>query len=197
VIINAKTGWSKVALGDLLEPLKRKNRKGEKRVLTVSGEHGLVDQGEYFDRDIASKNLDNYWLLKNGEFAYNRSSMKGYPYGAIKRLYRYDKGCVSPIYLCFYLKDKDADAKFFSYIFESGLLNQQLMSIAHAGARAHGMLNVSQDEFFQMVVPKPPMKEQKKIAGILSSWDQAIEELGKLINSKARLKKGLIQKLIT
>ena len=62
--LNTITGWSRVALGDLFEPLKRKNGEGEKRVLTVSGELGLVDQSEFFDRNIASKNLGNYWLLK-------------------------------------------------------------------------------------------------------------------------------------
>ena len=195
--LNTITGWSRVALGDLFEPLKRKNGEGEKRVLTVSGELGLVDQSEFFDRNIASKNLGNYWLLKNDEFAYNRSFMKGYPFGAIKRLYRYDKGCVSPIYLCFSLKDENMNAKYYSYIFESGLLNQQLMGIVHAGARAHGMLNVSQDEFFEMVVPRPPEREQKKISEIISTWDRAIETLVKLIATKTNLKKGLMQKLLT
>jgi len=184
VIINTRTGWPKVTLGDLFEPLKRKNREGEKRVLTVSGELGLVDQSEFFDRDIASKDLSNYWLILNGEFAYNRSAMKGYPYGATKRLYRYDKGCISPIYLCFYLKDKNADANFYSYFFESGLLNQQFKSITHAGARAHGMLNVSQDEFFEMVIPKPTLKEQVKISEVILTWDRAIEVYDKVIFAK-------------
>ena len=189
--------WNKVELGTLFDPLKRKNQEGEKRVLTVSGEHGLIDQAEYFDRNIASKSLTHYWLLKKGEFTYNRSFMNGFPFGAIKPLVRYDKGCVSPIYLCFFLKDKKtADASFYSYIFESGILNGQLASIAHAGARAHGMLNVCQEEFFEMVVQNPPIEEQKKIAKILSTWDLSLERLTNLIDAKTRLKKGLTQKMM-
>jgi type I restriction enzyme S subunit len=43
----------------------------------------------------------------------------------------------------------------------------------------------------------PPVEEQKKIAKILSTWDRAIETLDKLIAAKTRLKKGLMQKLLT
>jgi type I restriction enzyme S subunit len=46
-------------------------------------------------------------------------------------------------------------------------------------------------------IPLPPLPEQKKIAEILSAWDRAIEQVGKLIDAKQRLKKGLMQQLLT
>jgi len=46
-------------------------------------------------------------------------------------------------------------------------------------------------------IPLPSLPEQKKIAEILSTWDRAIEQVGKLIDAKQRLKKGLMQKLLT
>jgi type I restriction enzyme S subunit len=46
-------------------------------------------------------------------------------------------------------------------------------------------------------LPLPPLPEQKKIAEILSAWDRAIEQVGKLIDAKQRLKKGLMQQLLT
>jgi len=49
----------------------------------------------------------------------------------------------------------------------------------------------------QFPVPNPPLAEQKKIAEILSTWDRAIEQTQKLINAKRRLKKGLMQQLLT
>jgi len=46
-------------------------------------------------------------------------------------------------------------------------------------------------------IPLPPLPEQKKIAEILSAWDRAIEQVGKLIDAKQRLKRGLMQRLFT
>lgn len=46
-------------------------------------------------------------------------------------------------------------------------------------------------------VPLPSLPEQKKIAEILSAWDRAIEQMGKLINAKTKLKKALMQQLLT
>lgn len=184
------------SLGEIFQPLRRKNSKGVKRVLTVSGEHGLVDQTEFFDRDIASKDLSNYWLLKKGEFTYNRSFMSGYPVGAIKQLTRYAEGCVSPIYLCFALNNTECDAAYYAYVFESGVLTQELMGIVQAGARAHGMLNVAKEDFLELVVPKPSLNEQKKIVKILSAWDSAIDVLSKLIEHKIQVKKSLTFKLM-
>ncbi|HPZ08123.1 MAG TPA: restriction endonuclease subunit S, partial [Candidatus Eremiobacteraeota bacterium] len=43
----------------------------------------------------------------------------------------------------------------------------------------------------------PPLPEQQKIAQILSCWDKAIEKTEKLIDARTRLKKGLMQKLLT
>ncbi len=46
-------------------------------------------------------------------------------------------------------------------------------------------------------IPLPPLPEQKKIAEILSAWDQAIEITNRLITNYELLKKGLMQQLLT
>jgi type I restriction enzyme S subunit len=43
----------------------------------------------------------------------------------------------------------------------------------------------------------PPLGEQKKIAEILSTWDKSIETTEKLIAAKQKLKKSLMQRLLT
>jgi type I restriction enzyme S subunit len=185
------------SLGEIFQPIRRKNAEGVKRVLTVSGEHGLVDQTEFFDRDIASKDLAGYWLLKKGEFTYNRSFMKGYPGGAIKQLSKYPEGCVSPVYLCFALANDACDAEYYSHVFESGIINKQLMGIVQAGARAHGMLNVAKEDFFALVLPKPEIAEQKKIARILSTWDRTINLCAENIYKKRNEYAAFRQKYLT
>ncbi|CXU58495.1 type I restriction-modification system specificity protein [Staphylococcus aureus] len=95
--------WEEKKLGDLTDRVIRKNKNLEsKKPLTISGQLGLIDQTEYFSKSVSSKNLENYTLIKNGEFAYNKSYSNGYPLGAIKRLTRYDSGIVLFVYLFFY-----------------------------------------------------------------------------------------------
>jgi type I restriction enzyme S subunit len=52
-------------------------------------------------------------------------------------------------------------------------------------------------DYKEFLIPLPPLPEQKKIAEIISAWDRAIEQVGKLIDAKQRLKKGLMQQLLT
>jgi type I restriction enzyme S subunit len=56
---------------------------------------------------------------------------------------------------------------------------------------------VSQKPICAVIIPLPPLPEQKKIAEILSAWDRAIGQVNELIESKERLKKGLMQQLLT
>jgi len=46
-------------------------------------------------------------------------------------------------------------------------------------------------------VPLPPLPEQKKIAQILSTWDQAITATERLLENSQQRKKGLMQELLT
>lgn len=88
-------------LGYITERVVRKNSNLESSLpLTVSAQNGLIDQGEFFNSRIASKDVSGYYLIRKGEFAYNKSSSDGYPYGAIKRLDRYEKECYPHYILC-------------------------------------------------------------------------------------------------
>ena len=125
--------WHVATLRDVFIPVIRKNDKGLKRVLTASGQHGLIDQSDFFNHSVAGKSLTKYYLLKQGEFAYNRSSMKNYPYGAIKRLNKYDEGILSTLYICFAVSEKNNNSDYYEHVFESGLLNQGLRSVTQVG----------------------------------------------------------------
>jgi hypothetical protein len=150
--------------------------------LTASGEYGLIDQSAFFNRSVAGHHLKDYYLLKKGEFAYNRSSMKNYPYGAIKRLDRYEEGILSTLYICFSITNNHGNSNYFRHLFESGLLNRQLRTITQVGSRAHGLLNVALKDFLNIKVPQPSHEEQVSIAEVLSSADNEINQLEK--NSK-------------
>ena len=96
--------WEQRKLGEIAERVTRKNENNESDLpLTISAQHGLIDQRLFFNAQVASRDMSGYYLLRQGEFAYNKSTSADSPWGAIKRLTRYEKGCVSTLYICFAL----------------------------------------------------------------------------------------------
>jgi type I restriction enzyme, S subunit len=195
---HSQTSHAQHRLGDVIERVTRRNTVGSTNVLTISAQGGLVNQQEYFNRSVAAEDLSGYYLLRQGEFAYNRSSAKGYPFGAIKRLDNYDQGVVSTLYLCFRLRDgSQASSAYLCHYFEGGYLNSGLRMIAKEGARAHGLLNVTADEFFDLDIFLPTLPEQQKIAEILDTADQQLTLLRTQRTALDQQKRGLMQRLLT
>lgn len=162
--------WKLYALSELFQRVTTKNNGKSNNVVTISGQHGLIKQEDFFKKTVASDTLDGYFLLKKGQFAYNKSYSNGYPMGAIKRLNRYPEGVVTTLYICFELTTpKKSCGDYWEHYFESGLLNNSLSQIAHEGGRAHGLLNVKPSDFFSLKVAVPGFEEQQKIASVLSA----------------------------
>jgi type I restriction enzyme S subunit len=190
--------WQEATMGDVFQRITRRNAEVHANVVTISAQRGFVKQGEYFNKSVASETLDNYFLLHNGEFAYNKSYSNGYPMGAIKRLNNFDKGVVTTLYICFALKDETkACANFFEQFFEWGALNPGLTKVANEGGRAHGLLNVTPSDFFSLKLTIPGADEQRKIATVLSAADREIEQLTQKLSAYKQQKKGLMQQLLT
>lgn len=187
--------FSTCALEDKFQRVTRKNTAGNTNVLTISAQHGLINQFEYYNNQYASENTSGYTLLHKGDFAYNKSYSEGYPFGATKKLERYESGIVSPLYICFAAKAGVCD-DFYSYYFESEPFYREIYKIAQEGARNHGLLNVPAEDFFQIKIADPPLAEQKRIAEILGCCDRVIALKKKLIAVKKRQKKALMQKLL-
>lgn len=182
-------------LCDKFQRISDKNSAGNTNVLTISAQHGLINQFEYYNHQYASENTSGYTLLKKGDFAYNKSYSDGYPWGATKRLERYEAGIVSPLYICFSAKD-GVCADFYSYYFESEPFFREIYKIAQEGARNHGLLNVSTEDFFKISIANPPLEEQRRIAEILVCCDRVIALKKELIAEKKKQKKALMQKLL-
>lgn len=192
-----KDEWRKIKLRDVVERVTRRNDAINTNVLTISAQRGLISQTDYFNRSVASETLDNYFLLKEGEFAYNKSYSNGYPMGAIKRLNGYSEGVVTTLYICFKLRDDTSNSDFFEQYFEAGLLNKALMKITQEGARAHGLLNIAVSDFFEMSICIPPKLEQEAIADLLVCSDSVIQKNEQEIYQLKAQKKGLMQLLLT
>ncbi|CAE6932909.1 Type I restriction modification DNA specificity domain [Vibrio sp. B1ASS3] len=191
--------WKVSPLCEVFDRVKEKNSSLNTNVLTISGQDGLVSQNKYFTKSVASKDTSGYYLLSRGDFAYNKSYSKGYPMGAIKRLKFSDSGVVSPLYICFRTNsDFDGYSEFFEHQFESGRLNKSIYRIAQEGARNHGLLNVSVNEFFIDVgISYPCNLEQNKIADFFNVIDIKISHLIAKHRLLKEYKKGVMQQIFS
>lgn len=190
--------WTHSKFNSVFERITRKNEELNSNILTISAQNGLISQKDFYNKRIASVDTSKYILLKNGEFAYNKSYSNGYPLGAIKRLDLYEKGVVSSLYICFKLNNSDNCSDFWKYYFEAGMSNREIKMIAQEGARNHGLLNMATEDFFNMLLYYPKdLKEQQKIADILNKSDKEIKLLNSKLEKLKEQKKGLMQKLLT
>ena len=181
-------------LGEIAERVTRKNKNNETPLpLTISSKDGLVDQVTYFNKTVASKDMSGYYLLKNGEFAYNKSYSVGYDFGSIKRLDKYPMGALSTLYICFSIKNFDSD--FMKVYFDSLKWYREIYLIAAEGARNHGLLNISTEDFFETKHKLPlGLPEQKKIAAFFTLLDRRIQKQRQLVERLKTYKRGVIDK---
>lgn len=140
--------------------------------------------------------MSGYYLLLNGEYAYNKSYSVGYDFGSIKRLDRYPMGALSTLYICFALKKHYSD--FIKAYFDSLKWYREIYMISAEGARNHGLLNVPTDEFFETKHYLPQnLNEQRKIADFIIALDHRIDAQQSLVDNLKKYKRGLLNSLIT
>ena len=190
--------WEKLKLDAFTERVMRKNKNNlSKLPLTISAQYGLVDQITFFNKVVASTDMSNYYLLKKGEFAYNKSYSSDYPWGAIKRLDNYEQGALSSLYICFAPQD-NVESDFILQYFESPKWHKGVSEIAVEGARNHGLLNISVQDFFHTYhyIPKDK-KEQTKIAKLLMLLDKRIATQNKIIEDLKKLKFAISKKVFS
>ena len=190
-------GWQLAPLSNHASRIRSKNDIGNTNVLTASAIDGLINQREYFNKSVASADISHYTFLRKGDFAYNKSYSHGYPVGVVRRLERYDFGVLSPLYICFSIDSDECDQTYLSYYFDSHRFERELNSVVQEGARAHGLLNIPVNDFFDRELLLPPLPEQKKIASILTSVDEVIENTQKQIDKLQDLKKATMNELLT
>ena len=187
--------WEQRKLGDVARRVTRKNENRDSDLpLTISAQYGLVDQRTFFNNQVASKDMSGYFLLHKGEFAYNKSTSTDSPWGAIKRLEKYDMGCVSTLYICFELLSGDPD--FLVTYYETDRWYKAVQLIAAEGARNHGLLNIAPDDFFetQICIPKR-IDEQRQIGAFFDRLDSLITLHQRKYDKLCVLKKSMLDKM--
>ena len=188
--------WKKVKLNSFAKRIMRKNSNLESTLaLTIASAYGLVSQIEYFNNSVVGANLRNYYLLKKGEFAYNKSYSNGYPYGSVKRLDRYEQGILSTLYIVFGIDDS-ISSDYLTHFFDTTLWHKEVAERAAEGARNHGLLNIGAEDFLDINIWKPQTKEeQRKIASYFTALDRRITLQTQRLEKLKQIKAACLDKM--
>lgn len=187
--------WEQRKLGEVVERVTRKNHNLISTLpLTISAQFGLVDQTTFFKKQVASKDVSGYYLLKNGEFAYNKSYSKDYPWGTIKRLDLYDMGVLSTLYILF--KPVLINSNFLVAYYETDYWHKEIAIRSAEGARNHGLLNITARDFFdtRLIIPENNI-EQKQIGHLFEKLDKLITLHQRKLEQLEQLKNTLLSKM--
>ena len=190
--------WEQRKLGEIAERIVRKNEKLESTLpLTISAQYGLIDQNEFFDKRIASKDVRGYYLIKKGEFAYNKSTSVDAPFGAIKRLDKYKNGVLSTLYILFkIIDDTSTCSDYLVTYYSTDLWHKGIQSIAAEGARNHGLLNIAPDDFFETMISIPlNVFEQKKVGELFQILDHLITLHQRKLEKLKIIKKSMLENI--
>lgn len=187
--------WQTIKLKDICKRVTRKNTDNRCDIpLTISSADGLVNQLSYFSKKIASKDMSKYYLLKRGEFAYNKSYSSGYDFGSIKRLKLFDEGALSTLYICFSIDC--VNNEYMEYYFDSLSWYKNISKLCGEGARNHGLLNIGTSDFFDMelTIHKSPV-DQEKIVNLFSCFSKKVSTLKQRVLLYKQLKKAFMQRM--
>ena len=189
--------WKPQKLGEIVERVIRKNINNESSLpLTISAQYGLVDQITYFNNRVASQDISNYYLVLNGDFAYNKSTSDGFPFGAVKRLDLYEKGVLSTLYIVFSIKNQnETNSDFLKVFFDTNRWHKGVAERATEGARNHGLLNISVEDFFEIDLFLPGTEEQTVIGEYFCNIDKLIALQQQKLKKLQNMKKACLEKM--
>ena len=196
LILGDKAGLKELSLSTISERVQRASDGPEHPVLMISSGAGFVRQDQKYSRFMAGKSLNDYILLKRGEFAYNKGNSKLYEFGCVFPLEDFDQGLVPHVYVCFKLDDR-CHPDFFKYLFEADYLHDQLGAMVNTGVRNNGLLNIRPADFMSVKVPVPPIERQRQIADVLSAATQEIKLLKADLDALQTQKRALMADLLT
>jgi type I restriction enzyme S subunit len=190
--------WKNVKLHTLVDQVKGNSLKNIDNitlpVLTISAKSGFVNQQDRFSEVIAGNSLFKYTELNKNDLSYNKGNSKTAKYGCVFVQSRHDKALVPNVYKSFRAKE-NVNAFYLQYLFATKLLDRQLKGIISSTARMDGLLNVSDEDFYNLNILCPSIDEQNKIVNLLLIFDQKIESEEKKLEGLLNQKQALMQQM--
>lgn len=193
----ARGEWPMVTIGEISQRVQRRAENDEDLpILMISSGRGFVRQDEKYSRFMAGKSLENYIALNRGEFAYNKGNSKLYEFGCVFPLKKHERGLVPNVYVCFKLSER-LNTDFYEHLFRADYLHDQLGALVNTGVRNNGLLNIRSTEFLACKVPVPPPEDQQRIAAILTTATNWVEQQEHNLDLLKQEKVILMSQLLT
>ncbi|WP_420876462.1 restriction endonuclease subunit S [Staphylococcus debuckii] len=180
-------------MGEVVKLLKGNNQDTDLPVMTISAKRGWLNQEERFSQVIAGNSLKKYTELRRGDLSYNKGNSKVAKYGIVYKL-PIEKALVPNVYKSFRALD-NVDENYLEKYFHSKILDKQLRTKITSTARMDGLLNISDNEFFNIILKLPFLNEQRKIGTFFEKLDQQIELEEKKLELLEDQKKSFLQKM--
>lgn len=184
--------WEQRKLEDISDKVTEKNKNNEfTETLTNSAEFGIINQREFFDKDISNeKNLNGYYIVREDDFVYNPRISNYAPVGPIKRNKLGRTGVMSPLYYVF--RPHDIDKKFLEYFFGTTVWHKFMKLNGDSGARADRFA-IKDSVFKTMPIPYPSIEEQKKVGKFFDDLNDTIALHQRKLDQLKELKKAYLQ----
>ncbi|WP_227872531.1 restriction endonuclease subunit S [Jeotgalibaca ciconiae] len=191
---NFQAEWEQRKLDEISDKVTEKNINNEfTETLTNSAEYGIINQREFFDKDISNKkNLNGYYVVRKDDFVYNPRISNYAPVGPIKRNKLGRTGVMSPLYYIF--RTHNIDKTFLEYYFDTTIWHRFMKLQGDSGARADRFA-IKDSVFKTMPIPSPSIEEQEKIGCIFKVIDDTVALHQKKLEQLQLLKSGLLQKM--
>lgn len=185
--------WLVKKLGEVSNKIIEKNRIGKvTNVLTNSATEGIINQRDYFDKNIANpNNLEGYYIVQQDDFIYNPRKSNAAPYGPISRN-KIGTGAMSPLYYVF--RFSEGDLNYLEFFFKTVYWHKHMQEIGNKGAR-NDRMSFSLNNLFEMPILYPTIPEQQKIASCFCTLDDLANTQSKKLEILKLHKKGLLQGL--
>lgn len=183
--------WEERKLGELTYKAGNKNKDNiQYPIYSINNKTGFVPQSEQFegvDSNERGYNITLYKIISKNTFAYNPARIN---VGSIGFSGELENIIVSSLYVCFKTKNEIDDMYLFQY-FNTSEFNKSVLRSLEGGVRDY----LFYENFSDIKVPLPSIREQVKIVEFLKLIDKKIEAISKLIDLTEQFKKGLLQKM--
>ena len=174
-------------LSEILIKWNKKNKDNKySYVESVSNKFGFIAQNEQFeDRNVASNDTSNYYVIEKGVFAYNPSRLN---VGSLALKQNDKVSLVSPLYECF---TTNQNQDFMLEWFQSKEFKRGTFSKYEGGVR--NTLNFN--NLSSIEIKLPSLESQSKIVKVLNCYNKMINLELEILNKLLEFKKGLMQQL--
>ena len=187
-VYNCRT-YQLYRIGDVIEQVSKRNtRMSIDKVLSVSNKLGFINQSEQFeDRIVASEDTSNYKIVYKDDFAYNPARIN---VGSIARLKHFNKGIVSPMYICFRVK-QGIVLDYLEYFFTTNYFFYEMQKRLEGSVRQclsfEGLCNIP--------IYIPNLDEQQKMGRKVSVIMEKIDNENRYLDSLKMQKQYLLRQM--